>query len=53
MKEFALVVSDRFVVMSYGDWIECPIGCVVSSSDDLEELRQEADWRNEEIYESL
>lgn len=49
-KEFALVVSDSgFVVMSYGDWVENPIGCVLYSSDNLEELRQEANWRNDEI----
>lgn len=54
MKEFALVLSSSgFTVMHYRDWMECPIGCVLLTSDDLDSLRDEADWRNEDIYESL
>jgi hypothetical protein len=47
MKEYALVsVQNRFVVMLYATWMECPNGCVMQTSDDIQELLNEADWRN-------
>jgi len=48
---YALVfTSSGFTVMGYEDWKECPIGCVMSISDNLEDLRAEADSRNDETY---
>jgi hypothetical protein len=51
MKEFALVYSQSkvWVVTYYADWIEYPFGCVMQTSDNLDELEREANWRNEEI----
>jgi hypothetical protein len=51
MKEFALVSSSSgFTVMYYRDWMECPIGCVLFTSDDLDSLRDEVDRRNCDIW---
>lgn len=47
MKQYALVsIQTRFVVIPYATWMECPNGCVMQTSDDREELEQEAEWRN-------
>ena len=54
MKEYALVYSHSgvFVVTYYADWIEYTFGCVMQTSDDLDALEREADWRNQSIADS-
>lgn len=50
MNKYALVSSKNgFVVMLYSNWIEFQNGCVMQTSNDIEQLEREAEWRNSDL----